>query len=361
MGWERPAVRRGCRAQERRELRRVVARLDARAAIRASAASACFESETFDPARWALDRAARPVREPSSRRRLLGREAGHGVHGRGRPCSGQHGRVHRSGGSRMDRARAHRAARQDRPLLLRQRPAARRVPRREWPARVRRPRRAIRPDSDRGARTYTARWFRFVNDTRRAASAARGRLLPGARRGRPGRFRQLLRCPYRSALATIPSATSRFMCAAIAPAGHQVVGVERGWPGKMLADPNRDVDSRVRRFADLAGEQQQLYAPYATADAASRGRQLTAAEHFDTQAISERTTYDAVTHALAQLAADRREGRVDSAAHSISSRARARRRSVLRPQRRPAVPPLRRFEAGRRRHARSLGRVLPWT
>ena len=80
--------------------------------------------------------------------------------------------------------------------------------------------------------------------------------------------------------------------------GHHVVGVERGWPGKVLADPDRDASTGSRRFAALATEQQRLYAPYAIADAEARGRTMTIEEHFESQPISQRTTYDAVTHAL---------------------------------------------------------------
>jgi hypothetical protein len=77
-----------------------------------------------------------------------------------------------------------------------------------------------------------------------------------------------------------------------------VVGVERSWPGKVLANPNRDIESGIARFAGLANEQRMLYAPYATADAKLRDRSMTTAQHFETQTISERTTFDAVTHAL---------------------------------------------------------------
>jgi hypothetical protein len=143
---------------------------------------------------------------------------------------------------------------------------------------------------------YTARWLRLVNDT--------GALLPlqaadsvkvptdvdRAEAGSyfAGRIERVGEHPERNVTVYVRTGA----------AGHQVVGVERGWPGKMLADPDRDVNTGSRRFASLAAEQQRLYAPYAMADAQARGRQLTAEEHFETQAISERTTYDAVTHAL---------------------------------------------------------------
>src|SRR5688572_1985135 len=143
---------------------------------------------------------------------------------------------------------------------------------------------------------YTVRWLRLVNDT--------GALLPlqaadsvkvptdvdRAEAGSyfAGRIERVGEHSERNFTVYVRTGAAR----------HQLVGVERGWPGKMLADPDRDVNTGSRRFASLAAEQQRLYAPYAMADAQARGRQLTAEEHFETQAISERTTYDAVTHAL---------------------------------------------------------------
>jgi hypothetical protein len=148
----------------------------------------------------------------------------------------------------------------------------------------------------RGTQTYTARWFRLVNDT--------GELVPlqtadslqvpvEIDRADPGNYYAI----RIEAVGEEPERNVTVYARSGGPSGHHVVGVERGWSGKVLADPNRDVGN-VRRFANLAGEQQRLYAPYATADAEARGRQMTAEEHFEAQAISERTTFDAVTHAL---------------------------------------------------------------
>jgi hypothetical protein len=143
---------------------------------------------------------------------------------------------------------------------------------------------------------YTARWLRLVNDT--------GELVPlqtadslevpiEVERADAGSY-------YGVRLEATGGESERHVTVFLrtgAADGYQVVGVERGWPGKVLADPNRYIGS-VRRFASLAAEQQRLYVPYAVADAEARSRQMTAEEHFEGQTISERTTYDAVTHAL---------------------------------------------------------------
>ncbi len=80
--------------------------------------------------------------------------------------------------------------------------------------------------------------------------------------------------------------------------GIDVVGLERSWPGKVIADPSDELDLGESRFASLEDAQREVYAPYAEQNLEARGREMTVAEHFDSQTISERTTFDAVTHAL---------------------------------------------------------------
>jgi hypothetical protein len=145
------------------------------------------------------------------------------------------------------------------------------------------------------AAAYTASWSRLVNDT--------GALVPLEADDSLALPIEVARDPggYYAARIRRAGEDSERQVTVYVRAGageHHVVGVDRGWPGKMLADPDRDVNTGTRRFASLAAEQQQLYAPYATADAEARGRTMTAEEHFESQAISERTTYDAITHAL---------------------------------------------------------------
>jgi hypothetical protein len=149
----------------------------------------------------------------------------------------------------------------------------------------------------RTARTYTVRWFRLVNDT--------GKLLPLDATDSLNVPTEVERAPVGDYYAVRISAAGEHLERTVtaylrtgAAGDHQVVGVVRSWPGKALVDPNRDAGTATRRFAGLAVEQQQLYVSYAMADAEARGRTMTAEEHFETQAISERTTYDAVTHAL---------------------------------------------------------------
>jgi hypothetical protein len=154
---------------------------------------------------------------------------------------------------------------------------------------------ALRHSVDDGPALYTARWMRLDNPTGKltpldgAASFAVPREVTDAGDGHyfAVRIESSRRSPEMHVTVYVRTR-----------AGNQdVVGVERGWPGKVLVD-RRDLDADVSRFSELAPEQQRLYEPYARRDAEARGRTMTVAEHFDSQTISARTTFDSVTHAL---------------------------------------------------------------
>ncbi len=78
----------------------------------------------------------------------------------------------------------------------------------------------------------------------------------------------------------------------------RVVGIDYSWPGKVIADPARDVDTGRSRYTDLQEKQKSLFGPYTDLYNESTGKNYTPQQYFDSLTISERTTYDAVTHAL---------------------------------------------------------------
>jgi hypothetical protein len=78
----------------------------------------------------------------------------------------------------------------------------------------------------------------------------------------------------------------------------KVVGVDRNWPDKLLADAAQDFDTGRSRYVDLKQVKKDLFDPYAEAYNERTGRSLSPQEYFDSMTISERTTFDAVTHAL---------------------------------------------------------------
>ena len=145
-----------------------------------------------------------------------------------------------------------------------------------------------------GPATYTASWFRFDNDTMSLTPLhAESFVVPrDVRDAEDGRY---------FAVRIESNRRSREMNVMVyvrtRAGGQDVVGIERGWPGKVVVDP-RDADGDVSRFQNLTIEQQRLYEPYAQRNATARQQSMTVEQHFDSQTISARTTFDSVTHAL---------------------------------------------------------------
>jgi hypothetical protein len=80
--------------------------------------------------------------------------------------------------------------------------------------------------------------------------------------------------------------------------GFDLVGIERTWPGKVVAVPPPPVRVGRRVFADLTPQQRTLFETYIRNYNASRGSNYTVEEGFDRLTISEQTTFYGVTHAL---------------------------------------------------------------
>ena len=78
----------------------------------------------------------------------------------------------------------------------------------------------------------------------------------------------------------------------------KVVGIDRQWPGKQIADPGQQEDAGISAFGDLEPVQQKPLEGFTAAFNERAGRDLSTEEYFDSMSVSERTTYDAVTHAL---------------------------------------------------------------
>ena len=64
-------------------------------------------------------------------------------------------------------------------------------------------------------------------------------------------------------------------------AGFQVVGIDRAWPDKIIADPSLEEDTGISRFADLAPAQQRRFESYAQTYNSQTGKNLTAEQYFD--------------------------------------------------------------------------------
>ena len=142
-------------------------------------------------------------------------------------------------------------------------------------------------------RTYAIEWFGFDN----AASA----LLPaiGAGADLPAAAQALAAGSYVAARidGSDPAMNVTVYLRRRAD-GFEVVGVDRGWPGKVVAPPIAAARADRRVYSDLAPEQRALFETYMASYNAARGSQSTPEEGFVRLTLSEQTTFYAVTHAL---------------------------------------------------------------
>jgi hypothetical protein len=143
--------------------------------------------------------------------------------------------------------------------------------------------------------SYNVLWFRFDNDVERHVPigevATTFDLPPIVELGREGDY--LAAKIWAEDLQKAVSVYYR-----LENDGHRLVGIDRDWPGKVLADASMDIDTGRSRYVDLEQVQKDLFDPYAAAYNERTERSLTPQEYFDSLTISERTTFDAVTHAL---------------------------------------------------------------
>lgn len=82
--------------------------------------------------------------------------------------------------------------------------------------------------------------------------------------------------------------------------GFKVVGIERDWPGKAIATPSIPKGQQESRYTKLSARQKELFDTYIAEYNRKTGFNLTPEQGFLTITLSERTTFDAITHALSQ-------------------------------------------------------------
>ena len=92
-------------------------------------------------------------------------------------------------------------------------------------------------------------------------------------------------------------------------AGFKVVGIERDWPGKVLAkDPQRGAKP-PKAYSDLTPRQKELIDSYVADYNRKTGFNVTPEAGYAALSNSERTTFDAITHALSKTELTDRDGK----------------------------------------------------
>lgn len=143
------------------------------------------------------------------------------------------------------------------------------------------------------ARTYTIEWYGFDN----ANDSLLGRI--GAGPVIPSGVQALPAGAYAAARVYATDAAMNVTVFLRRRAdGFDVMGLDRGWPGKVIAPPERPARAPQRVFSDLTAQQQALFKTYNDGYNQTRGRQYTPEEGFNRLTISEQTTFYGVTHAL---------------------------------------------------------------
>jgi hypothetical protein len=144
-------------------------------------------------------------------------------------------------------------------------------------------------------RSYRAQWSTFDNQTEKhtnlGASASTFEIPPAASTAAEGSY-----------FAARIWADDPLMAVTVylrkKGDGLDLVGVERHWPGKVVATAEAEIDTGRSHYIDLQGRQRGLFEAYTKDYNEETEKSLTAQEYFDSLPISYRTTYDAVTHAL---------------------------------------------------------------
>ncbi len=145
-----------------------------------------------------------------------------------------------------------------------------------------------------------------------------------------------------------------------APYGFDVVGLDRMWPGKVIAIPPPPARADRRVFADLCPSSARAVRHLRRrATTAREAASSPSEEGFDRLTISEQTTFYGITHALMNSRLTDAQGASLGTALDRVRVDRADRGTVRRARRRRAVPALRHPEAGHPRRAGEEPGVLP--
>ena len=148
----------------------------------------------------------------------------------------------------------------------------------------------------RSPRNYSVQWsvFRNLQKDHLALQEANSFQVPGsAVSGEPGSY-------YAARIsADVPGKTLTVLLRK-GEAGFKVVGIERDWPGKVVAKDQQLGAKPPKAYSDLTGRQKELLDSYVSDYNRKTGFDVTPAAGYAALSTSERTTFDAVTHALSK-------------------------------------------------------------
>ena len=153
--------------------------------------------------------------------------------------------------------------------------------------------RGLRP-----ARNYSVEWAEFRNHAREHApipSAKSFQIPEQVLKAKPGL--------YFSAKVTADNGDPQrliYVYMRVENDGPTVVGIDRMWPGQKTAEQVAAEKQIPNRYAELLPRQRELFDSYAAAYNKKTGFHVEPAVFYDSQSVSERTTFEAITNALSK-------------------------------------------------------------
>jgi hypothetical protein len=143
------------------------------------------------------------------------------------------------------------------------------------------------------ARTFTTEWFSLDNGTGQLTPLARSSSFSVPPAGSDDSY-------IAARISGVAAGKTTTVYLRSKGGSLAVVGVEREWPGKVVARPKGPARRGASRYRDLHAKQKALFDQFTTEYDNRTSRTYTAREFFDSLSLSEQTTFDAVTHALLQ-------------------------------------------------------------
>ena len=143
------------------------------------------------------------------------------------------------------------------------------------------------------ARTFTVEWFGFDNvKDSLLAKLGIGADLPAGVQGLPAGSYVAARVHAGDPALSVTIYVRR------GTTGVDIVGIDRTWPGKVIAPPIVTPRTDRRLYEDLSPGQRTLFQTYIDTYNAARGSRYSPEDGFNRLSVSEQTTYYSVTHAL---------------------------------------------------------------
>jgi hypothetical protein len=150
----------------------------------------------------------------------------------------------------------------------------------------------------RAARNYSVEWEEFRNFTGKRAGIVNANSFR-----LPERVQTAEPSSYYSAKITAENENKQklvYVYFRVEKEGLKLVGIDRLWPGEILAEQAVPETKMPNRYAELQPRERELFDTFVASYNKKTGFQVEPQAFFDAQSISERTTFEGITNALSK-------------------------------------------------------------